>query len=183
MRLASGFNTAVNLSAKRRRCYDSFAGGCKYAALLGQQQITNNPVATPILLAIVWGAGFGGFGSPLGSSSNLVAISYLEKLTGHEFMYVDWVIRFLPLLFIIMLLILAYLLHLPLPVKRLDGGKEYFRAAYDKLGPMSRGEIRPVAFYSRNRPGLRPSALRAVSAVDEACLCFLHLRHAHFYAS
>ena len=73
---------------------------------LGQQQITDNPVATPILLAIVWGAGFGGFGSPLGSSSNLVAISYLEKLTGHEFMYVDWVIRFLPLLFIIMLLIL-----------------------------------------------------------------------------
>lgn len=107
---------------------------------LGQQQITDNPVATPILLAIVWGAGFGGFGSPLGSSSNLVAISYLEKLTGHEFMYVDWVIRFLPLLFIIMLLILAYLLHLPLPVKRLDGGKEYFRAAYAKLGPMSRGE-------------------------------------------
>ena len=45
---------------------------------LGQQQITNNPVATPILLAIVWGAGFGGFGSPLGSSSNLVAISYLD---------------------------------------------------------------------------------------------------------
>ena len=107
---------------------------------LGQQQITDNPVATPILLAIVWGAGFGGFGSPLGSSSNLVAISYLEKLTGHEFMYVDWVIRFLPLLFIIMLLILAYLLHLPLPVKRLDGGKEYFCAAYAKLGPMSRGE-------------------------------------------
>ena len=55
-------------------------------------------------------------------------------------MYVDWLIRFLPLLFIIMLLIMAYLLHLPLPVKRLDGGKEYFRAAYDKLGPMSRGE-------------------------------------------
>lgn len=140
MRLAGGFNAAVHLSAKRRRCYDSVAGGCKHAALLGQQQITDNPVATPILLAIVWGAGFGGFGSPLGSSSNLVAISYLEKLTGHEFMYVDWVIRFLPLLFIIMLLILAYLLRLPLPVKRLDGGKEYFRAAYAKLGPMSRGE-------------------------------------------
>ncbi len=108
---------------------------------LGQSQITDNPVATPILLAIVWGAGFGGFGSPLGSSSNLVAISYLEKLTGHEFMYVDWIIRFLPLLFIIMLLILAYLLRLPLPLKRLDGGKEYFRAAYAKLGPMSRGEM------------------------------------------
>lgn len=184
MRLAGGFNAAVHLFTKRRRCYDSVAGGCKHAALLGQQQITNNPVATPILLAIVWGAGFGGFGSPLGSSSNLVAISYLEKLTGHEFMYVDWVIRFLPLLFIIMLLILAYLLHLPLPVKRLDGGKEYFRTAYAKLGPMSRGEKLGLwLFCSRNRPGLRPSVLRAVSAADEACLCFLHLWHAHLYAA
>lgn len=107
---------------------------------LGQEQITRNPVATPILLAIVWGAGFGGFGSPLGSSSNLVAISYLEKLTGHEFMYVDWVMRFLPLLLIIMFFILAFLLHLPVPVARLEGGKEYFRSVYAKLGPMKRGE-------------------------------------------
>ena len=33
---------------------------------LGQQQITDNPVATPILLAIVWGAGFGGNGCGCG---------------------------------------------------------------------------------------------------------------------
>lgn len=107
---------------------------------LGQQQITNNPVTTPILLAIVWGAGFGGFGSPLGSSSNLVAINYLEKMTGHEFMYVDWLLRFLPLLFIIMLFILVFLLHLPKPISHLQGGKEYFRSVYAKLGPMKRGE-------------------------------------------
>ncbi|MDO4922374.1 MAG: SLC13 family permease [Phascolarctobacterium sp.] len=107
---------------------------------LGQEQIMHNPVATPILLAIVWGAGFGGFGSPLGSSSNLVAISYLEKLTGREFMYVDWVMRFLPLLFIIMFFILAFLLRLPVPVARLEGGKEYFRSVYAGLGPMKRGE-------------------------------------------
>lgn len=107
---------------------------------LGQEQITCNPVATPILLAIVWGAGFGGFGSPLGSSSNLVAISYLEKLTGREFMYVDWIVRFVPLLLLIMLFILAFLLRLPVPVARLEGGKEYFRSVYARLGPMKRGE-------------------------------------------
>lgn len=107
---------------------------------LGQETMTDNPLATPILLAIVWGAGFGGFGSPIGGSSNLVAISYLEKLTGQEFMYIDWVIRFLPLLFIIMLLILAVLEAMPLPVKHLEGGKEYFRQSYADLGPMSRGE-------------------------------------------
>ena len=107
---------------------------------LGQEKITDNPIATPILLASVWGAGFGGFGSPLGSSSNLVAISYLEKLTGHEFMYVDWVIRFLPLLFFIMFFILAFLLRMPVPIKELEGGKEYFRKVYADLGPMKKGE-------------------------------------------
>ena len=107
---------------------------------LGQEQITNNPVATPILLALVWGAGFGGFGSPLGGASNLVAISYLEKLTGKELMYIDWIIRFLPLLFIILLFILVFLLHLPMPVKYLEGSKEYFRSVYTKLGPMKKGE-------------------------------------------
>ena len=35
MRLAGGFNAAVHLFAKRRRCYDSVAGGCKHAALFG----------------------------------------------------------------------------------------------------------------------------------------------------
>ena len=107
---------------------------------LGQEEITNNPIATPILLALVWGAGFGGFGSPLGGASNLVAISYLEKLTGKEFMYVDWIIRFIPLLFIILLFILAFLLRLPMPVANLEGGKEYFRSVYEKLGPMKKGE-------------------------------------------
>lgn len=107
---------------------------------LGQEHISKNPVATPILLAIVWGAGFGGFGSPLGGASNLVAISYLEKITGQEFMYVDWIIRFLPLLFIIMFLILGFLLRLPMPVKHLEGGKEYFRSVYKDLGPMKLGE-------------------------------------------
>ena len=107
---------------------------------LGQENITNNPIATPILLALVWGAGFGGFGSPLGGASNLVAISYLEKLTGQEFMYVDWIIRFLPLLFIILLFILLFLLRLPMPVEHLEGGKEYFRHVYAELGPMKKGE-------------------------------------------
>ena len=107
---------------------------------LGQEEITNNPIATPILLALVWGAGFGGFGSPLGGASNLVAISYLEKLTGKEFMYVDWIVRFIPLLFIILLFILAFLLRLPMPVENLEGGKEYFRSVYEKLGPMKKGE-------------------------------------------
>ena len=60
--------------------------------------------SAPILLAIGWGSGIGGFGSPIGGAANLVAIAYLEQLTGHEFMYVDWVLRFVPILFLVFLL-------------------------------------------------------------------------------
>ena len=57
---------------------------------IGEENIKNSKLAVPILLAIVWGAGIGGFGSPLGGAANLVAISYLEKLTGQEFMSVSY---------------------------------------------------------------------------------------------
>lgn len=89
----------------------------------GEKDISTSQTAIPILLAIGWGSGIGGFGSPIGSSANLVAVSYLEKLTGHEFMYFDWVIRFLPC-----------------PVKSLPGTKDYFRSMYQSFGPMKRGE-------------------------------------------
>ena len=100
----------------------------------GEKDISTSQTAIPILLAI------GGFGSPIGSSANLVAVSYLEKLTGHEFMYFDWVIRFLPVLILIFLMNLLFLLFLPCPVKSLPGTKGYFRSMYQSFGPMKRGE-------------------------------------------
>lgn len=106
----------------------------------GEKDISTSQTAIPILLAIGWGSGIGGFGSPIGSSANLVAVSYLEKLTGHEFMYFDWVIRFLPVLILIFLMNLLFLLFLPCPVKSLPGTKGYFRSMYKSFGPMRRGE-------------------------------------------
>ena len=99
----------------------------------GEKDISTSQTAIPILLAI-------GCGSPIGSSANLVAVSYLEKLTGHEFMYFDWVIRFLPVLILIFLMNLLFLLFLPCPVKSLPGTKGYFRSMYKSFGPMKRGE-------------------------------------------
>lgn len=107
---------------------------------LGEGNIQGSKLAVPILLAIVWGAGIGGFGSPLGGAANLVAISYLEKLTGQEFMYIDWVVRFLPFLVLVLLLNLLFLFHLPLPVKRLAGSREYFTEMYAQLGQIRLGE-------------------------------------------
>ena len=107
---------------------------------IGEKDIKTSKIAVPILLAIVWGSGIGGFGSPLGGSANLVAISYLENICGHEFMYIDWVSRFLPFLILTMLLNLTILVAIKLPVKKLANTKDYFNDMYKQLGPMSKGE-------------------------------------------
>ena len=114
--------------------------------------------SAPILLAIGWGSGIGGFGSPIGGAANLVAIAYMEQLTGHEFMYVDWVLRFVPILFLVFLLNLFFLWQVNRTTQDLNGG------------PLKRGEkigltlfvlatmlafLRPL--YAEVLPGLKPA--------------------------
>lgn len=130
---------------------------------------TDRRMAMPILLAIGWGSGIGGFGSPIGGSANLVAISYLENLLGHEFMYVDWVVRFLPILAIVAALNLVFLWHYT-PDVHAHGSRAYFRKSYASFGAMKRGEriglwlfvlaavlvfLRPL--YADVLPGLKPA--------------------------
>lgn len=103
---------------------------------LGEKDIRRSKMAVPLLLAIAWGAGIGGFGSPLGGAANLVAINYIEQITGHEFMYIEWVSRFVPILIIIMLLNLFFLLRLPRPSDHLGETKQYFAKIYEGLGPV-----------------------------------------------
>ena len=106
----------------------------------GETDIVHSPAAPPILLAIGWGSGIGGFGSPIGSSANLVAISYFEQFLGHEFMYVEWVMRFLPLLILVTLVNLSFLWHMHCPIRTLRGTRDYFQQLYASFGPMRRGE-------------------------------------------
>lgn len=114
----------------------------------GVEDISRSPIAAPILLSIGWGSGIGGFGSPIGSSANLVAISYIETMTGREFMYGEWVIRFLPLLAGIILLNLLFLLRLPCPPALGNCTKNYFTDLYKQFGPMKRGEIISLVLFS-----------------------------------
>ena len=108
---------------------------------IGEKDIFSSKLAVPIMLSIVWGAGIGGFGSPIGGAGNLVAISYLEQLTGKEFMYIDWFIRFLPFLAVIMAINLLVLIRLTRETDSLPGTKTYFLEMYKKLGAISRDEI------------------------------------------
>ena len=61
----------------------------------------NSKTSYLLLLAVAWGAGLGGFGTPMGGAMNLVAISNIENWTGTEFLYWQWVLNMLPYLVIL----------------------------------------------------------------------------------
>lgn len=107
----------------------------------GYEDIKKAAPAVPILLCIGWGAGLGGVGSPLGGAMNVAAISFFQELSGHEFMYIDWVVRILPF-FILTAAVTLCLMFFFFTSKgeRLEGTKDYFEKSYKELGPMKRDE-------------------------------------------
>jgi sodium-dependent dicarboxylate transporter 2/3/5 len=100
-----------------------------------------------ILLAIVWGAGLGGFGTPLGGAMNLVAITHIENVTGQEYMYITWTLKMLPYLAILAAGTCIYLLLIKTKTKHLPGSHTYFAGEYKKLGRMKRTEIVSLALF------------------------------------
>lgn len=100
-----------------------------------------------ILLSIVWGAGLGGFGTPLGGAMNLVAISHIEALTGHEYMYAEWTLQMLPYLITLSAGVCVYLLLVKTDAKRLEGSKAYFKSEYHKIGKAKKSEILSLALF------------------------------------
>lgn len=109
-------------------------------AAAGYNDISKADPAIPILLAIGWGVGLGGVGSPLGGAMNLAAISYLEEYMSKEFMYIDWIVRVFPFFIVAIIILMIYMLLMPKEVKVLNGTKEYFQNSYLELGPMKRDE-------------------------------------------
>lgn len=97
--------------------------------------------AANILLAIAWGAGLGGFGSPLGGGMNLITIGYLEEFTGVEYMYIDWVYKMMPILIVLTIGCVFYMFTMKSESKTLPGAKDYFVGEYAKLGKMSKEEV------------------------------------------
>ena len=107
----------------------------------------NNKTLYLILISIVWGAGLGGFGTPLGGAMNLVAIEHIEAYTGQEFMYITWTARMLPYLAVLAAGTCAYLLFIKTDTKHLSGSRTYFKEEYAKLGKMRRAEILSLVLF------------------------------------
>lgn len=145
---------------------------------VGEKDIASSRVGSLLLLTIAYGTGVGGLASPLGGAMNLVTVEYLEQLSGHEYMYTSWVVRFLP---IMVVLVVSNILMLLIGCKKgeeFGGSKEYFVEQYKKMPKMTREEFLSMCLfilatllaftrqlYQELLPGLKPAYVFVACAV------------------
>ena len=107
---------------------------------VGHGEIEKSDVGSLLLLTIAYAVGVGGLATPLGGAMNLVTVDYIQQLTGQEYMYADWVVKFLPIMIV---LIVSNIIFMLIGTKRSDslgGSREYFENEYRKMPKMSSEE-------------------------------------------
>ncbi len=145
---------------------------------VGEEDISKSRVGSLLLLTIVYATGVGGLITPLGGAMNLITVDYIEQLTGTEYMYVSWVIRFLPLAVV---LIISNILMLLIGCKKdeeLGASKAYFIEKYKEMPAMTIAEkwslglflaATALSFlrelYQSYLPGLKPAYVFIICAI------------------
>lgn len=145
---------------------------------VGEGDIANSRKGSIILLTVVYATGVGGLATPLGGAMNLITVDYIQQLTGEEYMYTSWVVRFLP---IMLVLVASNIAFLALKVKKTDKigiSKDYFKQQYKELPRVSKEEaLSFVLFvaataasftrqlYQNALPGLKPAYVFIICAI------------------
>ena len=145
---------------------------------IGEKDIGKSRVGSILLLTIAYAAGVGGLASPLGGAMNLVTVDYLEQLTGQEYMYTSWVVRFLP---IMLVLCVSNIIMLLLSCKKNDqlgGSKDYFKEQYKAMPKIKKEEVISLVLfivatglsftrqlYQAYLPGLKPAYAFIICAI------------------
>ena len=145
---------------------------------IGMDDIKSSKTASKILLTIAYATGLGGLASPLGGAMNLVTVDYIQKLTGNEYMYSSWIVRFLPIMVILCVINIVFLLRDVDKNEMLGGSREYFVAQYNELPSVSYEEktalilfvVATVLAFTRQLyqsylPGLKPAYVFIICAI------------------
>ena len=145
---------------------------------IGEGDIKNSRIGSKLLLNIAYATGLGGLASPLGGAMNLVTVDYLQQLTGQEYMYVNWVVRFFPIMAVLCVSNILFMLRDVKKGTTLGGTKEYFAEQYRAFPKMSFEEKAALAlfliatvlsftrqFYQSLLPGLKPAYVFIICAI------------------
>lgn len=145
---------------------------------VGEGDIANSKIGSKLLLTIAYATGVGGLATPLGGAMNLVTVDYLQQVTGKEYMYSSWIIRFLPTMLVLLVSNILFMLRDVKKTDNLGGSKDYFRNEYKKLPKMNFEEwaslmmflLATVLAFTRQLyqdilPGLKPAYAFIVCAI------------------
>jgi sodium-dependent dicarboxylate transporter 2/3/5 len=151
---------------------------------IGEGDIKNSKIGSKLLLTIAYATGLGGLASPLGGAMNLVTVDYIQQLTGEEYMYTSWVVRFLPIMIILGISNVLFMLRDVKKGESLGGTKKYFIEQYNALPKMSFEEkaslclfvIATVLSFTRQLyqsllPGLKPAYVFIICAIFSFFIC------------
>ncbi len=144
----------------------------------GEGDIPNSKIGSKLLLNIAYAAGVGGLASPLGGAMNLVTIDYLQQITGQEYIYTSWVIRFFPIMVILVISNILFMLRNVKKDETIGGTKSFFQSQYAKMPRMKIEEklslmmfltATTLAFtrqlYQDLLPGLKPAYAFIICAI------------------
>jgi sodium-dependent dicarboxylate transporter 2/3/5 len=154
---------------------------------IGIEKIGESAFGSALVIATAWGTSVGGFWTPLGGAPNLLTIRLLQDtLIRHEFLFMTWVTRLLPLTIAIAAVSFVFMrLAFQPELEHVRGTRDYFARELHSLGrlttPEKWGLLLFLAatllaftrqFYASLVPGLNP----AYGFLTSALLCFV-IRH------
>jgi sodium-dependent dicarboxylate transporter 2/3/5 len=98
--------------------------------------------ALAALLGIAYAASIGGLGTIIGSPPNGILVRFIEQTYGVQVEFLTWMMIGVPamLAFLPLAWFINTTLLFPTKMKEIEGGREYVRDEWARLGPLSRGE-------------------------------------------
>ncbi|NHK28464.1 DASS family sodium-coupled anion symporter [Parvularcula flava] len=111
---------------------------------LGAEDEDTTPFAIAILLAVAWSASIGGLGTPIGTPTNLIVMSYLEQEFGLVITFDRWMMIGLPVVALLLPACWFVLTRWGVKLPRGTGkaGQAIIRQKLDALGPITTPEVR-----------------------------------------
>lgn len=145
---------------------------------VGEGDIGSSKKGSSILLTIAYAAGVGGLATPLGGAMNLVTVDYLQQITGTEYLYTDWVLRFLPLTVFISVINILFITSTIPKDESFGQSKQYFNRLFQDMAPMTSCEWISLLlfifatvmsftrqFYQTLLPNLKPAYVFMICAI------------------
>ena len=102
-----------------------------------------------MFIGIAFAANIGGMGTPTGTPANLITIAFLDTLAGVKLSFLDWMIRAIP--FVIIMVPISWFILLkvfPLEIKIVEGGLASVKKQIKEMGRMNGDEKKVVALFS-----------------------------------